>query len=200
MHDAEQQAVYDEIVSGPRARAVGSSAIRAGDGALAGPFNAMLVAPRVGLHLQRLGSAIRYRTSLPDTARELAILLCARAERSEFEWYAHAPIARAAGVPDEALTAILATGVATMDDGVDDDGVDDMVVAVTRSILDSGDVADDLYTDAVAVLGEVQLVELVTLVGYYRLLSSLLRVFRVGLPEDAHETFTDREEPEGETA
>lgn len=179
--DAEQAEVYEEIVGGPRAKA---TRLTDDDGALAGPFNAMLVAPAIGLHLQRLGSAIRYETSLPDAAREIAILLVARAEQSEFEWYAHVPIAIAAGVPESVVAAIF-----DGDELVVDDLVEGAVAAVTASVMDSGDVTDDIYDAASRVLTDVQLVELMALIGYYRLLSGLLRVFRVTLPSDATPRF-----------
>ena len=144
----------------------------------------MVVAPRVGLHLQRLGGAIRYETTLPDAARELAILLCARAERSQFEWYAHAPIAAAAGVPDGVIDAILAGEPPSLHDPIEE-----AIVSVTTSLIEAGDVPDHLYDTAAGVLTDVQLVELSVLVGYYRSLSVILRLFRVSLPASARSPF-----------
>src|SRR5215510_1454885 len=56
------------------------------DGNIRGPFNHMLLAP--------------------DVARELVIMVVAQSERSEFEWWAHEPIARAAGVTDDQIEAL----------------------------------------------------------------------------------------------
>ncbi|HEY0949418.1 MAG TPA: hypothetical protein VGD85_04425, partial [Nocardioides sp.] len=48
-----------------------------------------LLSPAVGDALQRLGAAVRYRTALPDRAREMAILLVAARWDSAFEREAH---------------------------------------------------------------------------------------------------------------
>jgi alkylhydroperoxidase family enzyme len=181
---AEQKAVYDEITRGPRAHRVGALGLGDSDGALLGPFNAMVVAPRIGSHLARLGAAIRYEGALPANCRELAILMCACAEQSAFEWHAHEQIAAAAGVPDVVRTAILAGEPLPLDDPVER-----AVAGVTASLLETGDVTDGLYQSAAGVLSEVQLVELVVLVGYYRLLSTVLRTFRVPLPAGAQSPF-----------
>ena len=191
--DPEQMLVYDEIANGRRASG-GGFPLREADGSLVGPFNTMLVAPHVGLHLQRLGSAIRYETSLPASGRELAILLCARATRSEFEWYAHAPLALAAGVPPSVVESLRTGGSVVLDDPVDR-----AVVDVATHILASGDVPDPVYKAASTVLTDVQLVEVAVLVGYYRLLSGLLQVFRVPLPDGTHPSFGDEGGNEGRT-
>jgi 4-carboxymuconolactone decarboxylase len=43
-------------------------------------------------------SYIRYRTSLPLRLNELAILITAREWTSQYEWYAHYPLAMKAGL------------------------------------------------------------------------------------------------------
>lgn len=180
----EQRLVYDEITGGRRAQSQHLLRLDNEDGSLAGPFNAMLIAPAVGMHLQRLGSALRYQTSLPPAARELAILLCARAERSEFEWYAHKPIALAAGVSPAILRAILADEPLPLTDAVER-----AVGTAVSALLSAGDFSDEDHAALTTVLSTAQIVELVVLVGYYRLLSGVLRVFRVPLPPDAQPVF-----------
>ena len=68
----DARALYDRINAGPR----GASMVD-DRGALIGPFNAMLLSPALGDPLQELGAAIRYRSSLTDRCRELAILIVA---------------------------------------------------------------------------------------------------------------------------
>ncbi len=183
--NAEQSQVYEEITGGPRRSDGSRFQLAAADGSLEGPFNTMLLAPKLGLHLQRLGSAVRYETSLPATARELAILACARSERSEFEWYAHRSIALAAGVSQAVVDQVFSGA----EDLELEEPVDATVVTVARLLLDTGDLSDEAYEAALDVLTEQQLVELVVLVGYYRLLSSALRVFRVPLPPGSEAVF-----------
>ncbi|HEX3648942.1 MAG TPA: carboxymuconolactone decarboxylase family protein, partial [Pseudonocardiaceae bacterium] len=75
--DDEQQRLYASITDGPRAR--NAFGMVDGNGALGGPFNAMLLHPPIGDPLQRLGAAIRYGSTLSDRAREMAILMVAAA-------------------------------------------------------------------------------------------------------------------------
>lgn len=171
--DDAQRAVYSAITGGPR-----GGVPAAPDGSLAGPFGAMLHAPWVGLELQELGAALRVRGRLPAMARELAVLTVAAHHRSAFEWWAHAGIAADAGVPD-ALVEAVHSGT----DPVPDDPVERAALVATRQLLRTGDLDDDAWDAAHAVLGDGGLVELTTLVGYYELLAMQMRVFRVPLPD-----------------
>jgi 4-carboxymuconolactone decarboxylase len=60
--------------------------------------------------------------------------------------------------------------------------VERAVVDVTFRILRDGDLDDPAFESAVAGLRTEGLEELMTLVGYYRMLALQLRVFRVGIP------------------
>jgi len=61
-----QAHLYDQIAGGPRAAGPQHFALTAENGALRGPFNAMLLAPKLGTAVQELGSALRYRGALHD--------------------------------------------------------------------------------------------------------------------------------------
>ena len=172
--DAEQRAVYDALVDPPgRVRL-------APDGSLQGPFDAMLRAPRSGAALQSVGAALRYRSALPERVRELATLLVAAHHRSAFEWYAHAPLAAAAGLTDALVEAVRTGGSVEPDDWAER-----AAAVVVPQLLTSGDVDDEAWGAAVDMLGEAGAVELTTLVGYYSLLALQMRVLRVPLPDGA---------------
>ena len=147
------------------------------DGRLLGPFNAMLYSPQVGLPLQELGAALRFRTAFTPRERELAILAVAGHQRSDYEWYAHERIGRRAGLTEDELNALRAGGRPALSDPRER-----VVYEVARTLAVAGDLDDVQYQEAVAALGRPLLVELVTLVGYYAALALQLRVFRVGLP------------------
>ncbi|GIT24472.1 MAG: hypothetical protein CM1200mP41_05160 [Gammaproteobacteria bacterium] len=91
--DTAQKAVYDSILAGPR-------------GSARGPFHAWLHSPELADRAQHLGAFCRYSTSLPPALSELAILVVARHWRSQFEWYAHAPMAFEAGISAAVIEAI----------------------------------------------------------------------------------------------
>ncbi|MCW2719807.1 MAG: 4-carboxymuconolactone decarboxylase [Pseudonocardiales bacterium] len=168
--DADQRRLYEEIVGGPRS--VSGSLVDEAGG-LGGPFNAMLLSPPVGDAVQALGAALRYRSALPDRAREMATLLVAHHCSSAYEWTAHEEHGRRAGLSDEEIASLRTARPMAADD------VESAVVRCTRALLDTGDLDDALYAEAVAVLGRATVFELVTLVGYYRMLAGVLATFRV---------------------
>ena len=82
---AEQRAVHDRIVSGPR-------------GKIQGPLRAALYNAELADKWSALGALLRYRTTLTPRQSEIAILITGRACRSPFEWYAHRLEAEKVGI------------------------------------------------------------------------------------------------------
>lgn len=179
--DQDQQAVYDGIAGGDRAKGVQHFPLTQSDGSLNGPFGIMLHAPGVGVALQELGATIRYRTSMTARVREIAILQVAKAMASRFEWWAHERVGRAVGLTDEELMS-LSLGVFRSDDPVEA-----AAAQFCAQLLGSGHLSDDEYDAVASALGEQQLIELTTLVGYYRTLAQLMTVFAVDVPEEEQE-------------
>lgn len=162
-----QQAVYDSIAAGPR-------------GAVSGPFGVLLHNPAVAGPVERLGAFLRYECSVPKRQRELAILVIGSHWRADFEWFAHAPIARELGHPEPVLAAIAAG-----DEPNVDDPLDQAVHDFTRELLRERRVSDATFARAEAVLGKVGALDLTTLVGYYSLLAMVLNTFEVAAPDPA---------------
>ncbi len=185
----QQQAVYDAIAGGRRATA--SAGLVKADGSLAGPFNAWVHAPHIGARIQATGEAMRFDLSLPRRLAELAILCVAREWRAQFEWSAHARLAAAAGLEADIIEA-LRTG----DEPVLRTEDDLAVYAVASELLGpTHRIPDVLYQRAVALLGIDQVVELVNLIGYYCLVSSVLNAFAVPLPDGAEPPFPEPADP-----
>ncbi|MEV8376063.1 carboxymuconolactone decarboxylase family protein [Kribbella sp. NPDC056861] len=175
--DPGQRDLYDRITDGPRASGPQYFALTDDQGRLNGPFNALLTAPPVGEAIQQLGSVIRYRTSLPDRIRELAILVVAAGWDCAFEQYAHEPIARAAGILDSELAELRELRVPRLaDEG------ERAAVELVLELVRDGDAADSTYDRAVSIIGNRMVFELTALVGYYSTLALQLRVFRVLTP------------------
>jgi 4-carboxymuconolactone decarboxylase len=173
--DDSARAVYDRIIASRSQGRASPFALVHTDGALVGPFNAMVAAPHVGGPLADLGAALRYRGHLTDRARELSILTVAARRNSAFEWQSHSVIATKLGITDDVLAAIrdgAAPSVLT-------DPVERAVIAAAGNLLDGGEVGDVEYAGLVEHIGEDGVIELVVLVGYYELLARLLSVFNV---------------------
>ncbi|MBB5080041.1 carboxymuconolactone decarboxylase family protein [Nonomuraea endophytica] len=163
--DPDARAVYDKITSGPR-----GASVTGADGALIGPFNAMLLSPPVGDALQELGAAIRYGSRLTGRCRELATLVVANHCDSAFERQAHERLARDLGFTEEQLASLRAGAQPSLDDEEEA-----TVHRIARALVTRGDLDEEEYS----LLAPPVLFELTTLVGYYRTLALQMRVFRV---------------------
>ncbi len=67
-------------------------------GGLVGPFNAFVHSPKIGKRLTSLGGLLRFRTSIERRLSEVAICTVGANWQSEFEFFAHAPMAIEHGV------------------------------------------------------------------------------------------------------
>ena len=180
----DQQRLYEAIVGGERGGDAGRNALTTESKALIGPFNSWLFSPRTGMSVSKLGETVRFSNSLPKNALEIAILVTARRWRALFEWWAHERIARRHGVDQSTIDAIM--------DGQRPqlaDPAEQLVYDFATQLLDTGGVDDDVYERTRYRFGEHGIVDLVTLLGYYGLVSMTLNVFQVPLPEGEEVSF-----------
>ncbi|HQS15356.1 carboxymuconolactone decarboxylase family protein [Reyranella sp.] len=162
--DPEQKKVADAILSGPR-------------GGLRGPFEPWLRSPVLADRAQKLGEYCRFDNSLPRDLSELAICLVGRHFKAQFEFYAHARLAREAGLAEDIIEAVRlrATPPFKRD-------VETVVYDFVTEYLETNRVAPANYKRAIDAFGEKGVVDLVGVCGYYMLVSMTLNVFEVPLP------------------
>ena len=165
--NAAQREVAAAIAGGPR-------------GAVRGPFLALLHHPPLAMRLQALGEHLRFGTGLPQSLVELLILVTARHWTCQYEFFAHARIARNEGLP-EAVIAAIAEGRRPEMMDADQTMVHDFALAVHRD----GEPGEALYTAAEARFGKAGVLDLLALAGYYTLLAMVLNTARPALPDGA---------------
>ena len=160
----EQKKVADAIVGGPR-------------GGLRGPFEPWLRSPVLADRAQKLGEYCRFNNSLPKDLSELAICLVGRHFKAQFEFYAHARLAREAGLSADIVEAIRTrrTPPFTRE-------AERIVHDFVTEYLETNRVAAPNYQRAVEAFGEQGVVDLVGVCGYYMLVSMTLNVFEMPLP------------------
>lgn len=149
-----------------------------------GPYAPLMHVPKLARRVAELGSYIRYEGLLAGSERELAICTMGRLAGSAFEWVAHAPIGIQAGTRPEALE-IIRTGAPL-------DGLlprERLIVEVVRALYHEHTLSEDLFQRARDELGQDHLLELVTLAGYYVMISYLLLTFDVPLPAGSAQPF-----------
>ena len=173
------QELWDSIVEGR-----GQQLVTAGGG-LAGPFNAFVHEPEVGWRVSSLGQRLRFGTSIERRLSELAIITVGARWQAEFEWWAHARMAREHGVADDIVDAI-----GRGEDPPITASDERAIYTAARQLSRTGRLDADAYAGAHLLLGDAGMVELVSLCGYYTLISFLLNAFEVPLPPDAKPMWT----------
>lgn len=154
----EQRAVHDQILQ-----------TRGNDD---GPFLAWLLSPALAAKAQALGAVCRYGTSLSLLESELLIMHVASWYECPAEAEIHGPIARRAGLPEDALEAIRNRQLPRFEAPRLN-----ALSAVARELLMTRRLQAATYAQAVACLGEAALVEAVGILGYYALTAYTLNAF-----------------------
>lgn len=154
---AEQRRVVDLIASGPR-------------GSVPSPFLAMLDAPDLAEAIQTVGATIRFRSTLPDALREVAILATAGAIPCGYEWNYHAPIAEAAGVPASVIAATRPSAR-----GTTISGPEGTIITLCSELLAQAQASPGTLALAVDQIGRTGATEVIAIAGYYALLANFIR-------------------------
>jgi 4-carboxymuconolactone decarboxylase len=172
----QQRKLAQGLLAGPRG--AGDTGPRAVDHMLGrGPFNAWMRSPDLGAHLQKAGEYIRFHTSVPKRLNEFAILITARYWTSQFEWFAHLPMAVKAGL-DPRLAADLALNRRPRKMKPDEAAVYEFCTQLHRK----KQVTDAAYRRVLKFLGEQGVMDLIGACGYYTAVSMTLNVAEAPLP------------------
>jgi 4-carboxymuconolactone decarboxylase len=148
---AKDQATFDGIV--------------ASRGAVQGPFTMFLHSPEVAGRVAHLGAYVRFEGELDMRVRVLAAMTAAREFEAMYVWGAQTGGARRLGVPEATITAIRenhSRGVPAEDA---------QIIEFTRALLRRHRVDDAAFKVMQSRLGNDQLIQLTTAIGYYTLLS-----------------------------
>ena len=89
-------------------RPVGEKIVKISSVGLGGPYNPMLRSPVYAQRMYDLLDYLRWHTSVPTKLNEMAILVVGRQWRSQVEWFAHAPLAKKAGLADSIIADLKA--------------------------------------------------------------------------------------------
>lgn len=161
---AEQRSAATRIAIGPR-------------GQIFGPFVPLLRSPQAMEHLQLLGAYLRFESSLPRRIFEMLVLMIAREWNQCFEWTHHLPLARAAGLSEETITAIEQRS--TLPDLTPAESAASDIV---HELFTRRSVSDTTFTGAVELLGEQSVIDIVVTAGYYSTLAMVMNTAQTPPP------------------
>ena len=131
-------------------------------GYLPGPYPFWLASPGFAEHIEPLEEYLRAQSSLPDTAIEVLVLVCARHWRASYVWTAHVPPALKAGVEQSVIDAIL-TGEMPASGRAEDL----LCCAFCQNLLSGAAAHDTLWQRANETFGAAGVNELFGLIGLY---------------------------------
>ena len=175
MTERLRQLTYEELPAA--AKPLADDILKVSSAALGGPYNALLRSPDMARRCFDLLDYLRFRTSVDKRLNEFAILIQARIANAQYEWWAHEPIARRAGLSDAVMADLRdCRRPAVMRD--DERLVYDYCVQLTLNHR----VPDALWQEAVTSMGEQAVIDLTVLSGTYVMVSMLLNATQVGLP------------------
>ena len=147
---AKDRAIFDSIV--------------ASRGAVQGPFTMFLHSPAVAERVAHLGAYVRFEGALDMRVRVLAAMTVAREFEAMYVWGAQTGGARRLGVAEATITAIRENHT----HGVPAE--DAQVIDFTRQLLRKHRADEAIFTAMQRRLGNDQLIQLTTAIGYYSLL------------------------------
>ena len=147
------------------------------DGRLIGPFNAMLLHPEVAVKLNEFQASEAKNTTLPPRVRELVIIAVGAVWLAEYELYAQVNVARKTGLSDNAV-ATLSSG------GVPEDLSEEEKIAARLAfeLMSRHRVDDELYREAEQAFGRTGLFDILTVMGEYQTVCSMMALFEVPVP------------------
>ena len=183
-----QNRLFKSITGGKRGEGRAPEDLLNSEGGMSGPFNPWLRTPILGDAAQRLGEAVRFESILSPQLRELAILIVAAKWKAQYEWWAHERIARREGLNERIIESVKAETLPAFSSRTEA-----VVYNFARELLDEHHVSEVLYDEAIELLGETGVVELVILLGYYTLVSMTLNVFEVSVPTGEEPPFVGPE-------
>lgn len=141
-------------------------------------FRTLARHPKLFKRAMVLATGLLVKGDLPPRVREVAILRVAWRTGSAYEWGQHVRIGLDSGLDVAEITA-LATEAAEATWSA----ADRLAIAVTDELSADDDLTDATWDAALAQWGEQDLMELIFLVGNYRMLAGFLNAARVELDD-----------------
>jgi alkylhydroperoxidase family enzyme len=142
-------------------------------------FRTLARHPKLFKRSMVLATGLLIKGALPPRVREIAILRVAWRAGSVYEWGQHVRIGLDSGLSQDEIDS-LATEAADVPTWSD---AERLTVAVADELSQTVDLTDATWDAAIETWGEQDLMELIFLVGNYRMLAGFLNAARVELDD-----------------
>jgi 4-carboxymuconolactone decarboxylase len=165
--------IYDDILA--RRTAQGAK--------VRGLYIPLMNHPELAQHIERLGYFLKFEGKLPRDAYQFIVLSIARRTGVAFEWVDHVEHARAAGLSDALIDAILKSDRAAIPHPYS------LILDTIDIVLEFKSIPENLQDEMLQLYGVQGLLEVVTLCGLYQMVGEITEAFDVPLPEGTVKPF-----------
>jgi len=174
----ELRFVHDEI-SDLITRSQGQASMINSQGALLGPFPAMLHFPQFGIPALSFIKTLDTYATLDKKVREIAILSVGSKFGARFELYVHEIMAEAFGLSKSVIASICS---GSRPEGLNEQ--ESITYDIANALTQGKIVSNSTYKYAVELLGNEGVAELYFLIGSYSLIAIILNGFDIPAPEN----------------
>jgi len=162
----KQRRVAEELTNGPR-------------GGVKGPFIPVLRSPDLVDRLGKVGEYLRFGSSLQPRISEFVMLIVSREWTNQFEWAVHVPLALKNGIKEEVIQAL---GEGRHPKGMAED--EEVAYEVCEELSRTKGVSDTTYHRAIEKFGEVGVIDIATIYGYFVTVCAIMNLAHTPPPAD----------------
>jgi 4-carboxymuconolactone decarboxylase len=170
---------YDEVKAeqlAPENKALYET-VKASRPKLVGPFSVLMHNPSLADAVNRVVDAIRKDGKLEKRLYELIVLIVVRHASAGYAWAVHDPLGRKAGLADDVVDAIRdkRKPAFTKPD-------EKAIYEAVTELLNTNKIGDAAYQALIQQFGLRETIEIVTCVGLYCMVGSVINAFEVPAP------------------
>ena len=150
---------------------------------LRGPIGMWMHSPELAKAMFDVRQRVRYGSGKDQRLTELTIISTAREINNQYEYSAHEPLARVAGLEQEIIDVVRFRR--SLDDSLNIEGfgeIEKVIVQFTRELISEEKVSSATFARAIAELGNEGVMDLTGLIGYYSFVAMTLKAFDVQRP------------------
>jgi AhpD family alkylhydroperoxidase len=138
-------------------------------------YQILLNAPEIAQGWEALLTAIRNRNSLPPVIREMIILRVAVLNRAQYEFDAHVPHAKNAGMSDEKIEALKQLEIAQVFSSQEQ-----AILKLTDIMTQEIQVSDTVFDPIKSQFNDQEILDLMATITAYNMVSRLLNALHIG--------------------
>lgn len=152
-------------------------------GGVWGPYTALMHVPELSERVASVGEYLRWHGELPGDEREFAILCAARQNQSKFEWVVHEPVARKEGLKEEFIDYLRTGKESPLTPRLK------LIVQLIRTMDEEKTLPQSTFDSLQNSFSKNEIIELVTIAGFYQLLAYVIAAFDVPEPKSQYPSF-----------